>query len=381
MSPTEPPDDAPAAATLAPVFDVETVERDGDRLRYVGTPQAPIAAAEEELAAIFYEHGYEMRLTASLSTDGPPSAGDFNVVAQPRSVGIDGIPYKNVALAAATVLTTLYAGTVWYHIDLAADPLAIWRAWPFSLAVLTILGVHEAGHYVASRYHRVDASLPYFIPLPPPFGTAGAIIRMKGRIPNRAALLDIGASGPLAGIAATIAVTTVGLFLDPVSVPQSVIDANTGAIRFNNPPLLRGLSILTGQPLSYDDPTKQLNPVVFAGWLGMLVTFLNLLPVGQLDGGHVLRSLLGPAQERIAALVPAILFALSGGILLFGDGSFEVGIWLVWGVFTGVMAYVGPADPVRDRPLDRRRTAVALLTFLVGALCFMPIPFEIIPPA
>ncbi|MEF8975378.1 MAG: site-2 protease family protein [Halapricum sp.] len=378
MGPTEPPDDAPPADALAPVFDVSAVRHEGDRLLYVGQPRASPATVESELAPLFYERGFEMRLSARSPDGGSSRPPEYVVVARERSIGIDGIPWKNVALALATVLTTLYAGTVWYHFDLARNPLNLLKAWRFSLAILTILGVHEFGHYITSRIHRVDASLPFFIPLPPPFGTAGAIIRMRSRIPSRKALLDIGASGPLAGIVATVVVTVIGLFLDPIAVPQSVANSDAARIEFAEPLLLRGLAFITGQPLSYADPTKQLNPVVFAGWLGMLVTFLNLLPVGQLDGGHVMRALLGPRQETIAAVIPGVLFSFAGFLLLLGDVSVEVGIWFVWGLFTAVLAFFGPANPIRDDPLDRKRQAIALLTFFVGALCFMPIPFRII---
>jgi len=371
---TVPPADAPTPEDLLPVFEVTDIRQKGDRVLYVGFPRDPPAAVESKLAPLFYEQGFEMHIQAR----GSDPSGEYVIVASKRSVGIDGIPWKNIALAVATVLTTLYAGTVWYHIDVAAHPLRALQAWPFSLAILTILGVHEFGHYITSRIHRVDASLPYFIPIPPPFGTAGAIIRMRGRMPSRKALLDIGASGPLAGIVATIVVTVIGLSLDPITVPQSVATSDAARIEFAEPLLLRGLAWLTGQPLSYADPTKQLHPVVFAGWLGMLVTFLNLLPVGQLDGGHVLRALLGRRQETVAAAIPAVLFGFAGLLLLRNDVSIEASIWVVWGVFTGVLAFFGPAVPMREEPLDRKRQLIGLLTFAVGALCVMPVPFRIV---
>jgi membrane-associated protease RseP (regulator of RpoE activity) len=378
MSPPAPPENAPSPEALEPFYEVTAVRRDGDRLLYVGYPKTAPADVERELAPLFYEQGYEMQLQARYRDDSVLPASEHVLVARERSVGIDGIPWKNIALALATVLTTLYAGTVWYHIDVGQDPLNLLHAWPFSLAVLTILGVHEFGHYVMSRVHRVDASLPYFIPIPPPFGTAGAIIRMRGRIPSRKALLDIGAAGPLAGIVATVVVTVIGLFLGPISVPPPSPGAAGARIEFAEPLLLRGLAALTGQPLAYADPTKQLNPVVFAGWLGMLVTFLNLLPVGQLDGGHVLRALIGPRQETVAALVPPALFALAGMLFVWGEVTVEIGIWVVWALFATALAYAGPANPVRETPLDRNRVAIGVLTFVVGVLCFMPIPFRII---
>src|SRR5699024_2008093 len=149
--------------------------------------------------------------------------------------------------------------------------------WPFALSVLAILGIHELGHYALSRYHGVDASLPYFIPLPNIIGTMGAVIRMRGRMPDRKTLFDIGGAGPLAGLVVACIVTVVGLSLPPVAEPGFPIE-------FNYPLLVQGLAALTGQPLAYPDGLA-VNPVVFAGWVGMFVTFLNLIPVGQLDGG------------------------------------------------------------------------------------------------
>jgi membrane-associated protease RseP (regulator of RpoE activity) len=231
-----------------------------------------------------------------------------------------------------------------------------------------------------SRYHGVNASLPYFIPLPlTHIGTMGAFIRMRERIPTRRALFDIGAAGPLAGLVATVVVTVVGLHLDPVTYSTATVsDPNTAYIRFNDPLLLHLLADLTGQPLSYADPRKVVNPVVFAGWVGCFVTLFNLLPAGQLDGGHVLRALLGERQETVAAAVPALLFGFAGYLYAFRAVGTAAVIWVVWGVITMVLAYLGPATPIRDRPLDPGRKVLAVATFLLGALCFMPVPFQVI---
>jgi len=279
-----------------------------------------------------------------------------------------------------TVLTTLFAGTMWYYQPIDS-PLDLLAGWPFALAVLTVLGVHELGHYVLSRYHDVQASLPYFIPVPTFIGTLGAVIRMKGRIPDRDALFDIGVAGPLAGLVATVAVTVVGLYLPPVPVPGAVLnDPNAINIEFGYPPLLLGLAALTGQSLTYADPTLAVNPVVFGGWIGMFVTFLNLIPVGQLDGGHLVRAMLGKRQETVAALVPFGLFALSG-YLFFVEGMAlrdSVLIWTFWGLLSFGLAYAGPATPIYEDRLDRRRMAVGVLTFVLGALCFTPVPFQLL---
>jgi membrane-associated protease RseP (regulator of RpoE activity) len=229
------------------------------------------------------------------------------------------------------------------------------------------------------RYYDVDASLPYFIPFPSLIGTMGAVIRMRGRIPSRKALFDIGVAGPLAGLVATVVVTVIGLYADPITVPQSVIDGpNTTSIRFNYPLLLQGLGWLTGQPLGYADPTKTASPIIFGGWVGMFVTLLNLLPVGQFDGGHITRAVFGPRQETLAAAVPVGLFALAGYVYAFTDATNAVVLWGFWGVLAIALAYGGPATPVDDEPLDPKRKGLALLTFVLGALCFVPVPFQIL---
>jgi len=230
-----------------------------------------------------------------------------------------------------------------------------------------------------SRYHDVDASLPYFIPFPSLFGTMGAVIRMRGQMPDRDALFDIGAAGPLAGLVAAVVVTVVGLLLPPVHVPPEIVNSTSAVeIQFAYPPLLRAIATVVGEPLSYSDPSRSINPVVMGGWIGMFVTFLNLIPVGQLDGGHILRSLVGDTADRIAPLVPTTLFALAGYLWLVGEAGNAAGIWVLWGFLSMLVTFMGSVDPIDDQPLDRRRSALGVLTFVLGALCFMPIPIQIV---
>lgn len=382
------PSDGPPPEALASVFQVTEFRQDGEQLRYYGEPRADADTIERTVWPVFRERGYEVRLVTEDERSPDPITGvsvpssRYVLVAEPRSIGLTGIPWTNIIFAILTLVSTLYAGTGWYFINVADRPVALLGAWPFAAAVLGVLAVHEFGHYALSRYHGVSASLPYFIPFPTFIGTMGAVIRMKGRIPDRRALFDIGVAGPLAGLGAAIAVSVVGLYLDPVTVPQWALDsADTIQVEFGYPLLLRGLSWATGQPLSYPQPGLSVNPVVFGGWVGMFVTFLNLLPVGQLDGGHILRALIGPRQETVGVAVPAVLFTLGGYIYVFGgydDALNAAGIWFFWGLFAMVIAYAGPAEPIVDEPLDRRRIAVGLLTFVLGALCFIPVPFRIV---
>ena len=366
------PEDGPPLERLRPVFSVYEAGVEADQLVYYGVPKADPDAVVAELWPVFRERGYELRIERR--------HGGFALIAEPTSVGIDGIPWTNVVLFVLTVVSTLFAGSMWYHIDPIAEPTEMWRAWPFTAAILGVLGVHEMGHYVMSRYHDVDASLPYFIPVPTLIGTMGAVIKMNGRMPDRRALFDIGVSGPLAGLVATVVVTVIGLHLPPVTAPETLVDhPDAIQLQLGYPPLLEWLAMAFDQPLYRDDPGTAVNPVVIGGWVGLFVTFLNLIPVGQLDGGHILRAMAGSYQRTIAALVPGVLFGLAAYLyyLTDVDGN-AIAIWAVWGVFTAVLASVGPARPVRDESLDRGRFALGIVTFVLGVLCFTPVPIQII---
>jgi membrane-associated protease RseP (regulator of RpoE activity) len=376
----------PSPESLLPAFRTTDIERREDgRLVYYGRPQTGARRLEQEVWPLFREYGYEVRLDTVRDSEPDPITGvevgqpRRALVAEPHSVGIDGIPWTNLVMFVATVFTTLYAGTIWYYqpVEGALDLLA---GWPFAVAVLGVLAVHELGHYLLSRYHSVDASLPYFIPVPSFIGTFGALISMRGRIPNRKALFDIGVAGPLAGLVAAVVVAVVGLHLDPVQVPEHVLESE-GSIRLElgYPPLLELLAWATGEKLTYESPELVANPVIFGAWVGLFVTFLNLLPVGQLDGGHMIRSMIGERAETVASLVPMALFGLTAYLAFFADVSDNAPVlWGFWGLMTMGLAYVGFATPVFEEPLDRPRVFIGVLTFVLGVLCFTPVPIEII---
>ncbi|AHG00377.1 membrane protein [Halostagnicola larsenii XH-48] len=368
----DPPDDGPSLERIESTFVVSETRREDETLLYVGTPLVSPESMMRELWSVFRESGYEARLTVR--------DGRYVIVAEPTRLGVRGIPWTNILLFVATVVSTLFAGSMWYYTDPFSNPAEIWQAWPFTAAILGVLGVHEMGHYLMSRYHRVSASLPYFIPIPTLIGTMGAVIKMKGRMPDRKALFDIGAAGPLAGLVATVGVISVGLHLPPVAVPDQLLtDPNTVELRLGYPPLLEFLASAFDQPLYRNDPARDVNPVVIGGWVGLFVTFLNLIPVGQLDGGHILRSMAGSFQRTIAAIVPGALFALAGYLYYVGDHSLNtVLIWCFWGVITIFVATAGPARPVHDEPLDPKRFALGVATFGIGLLCFTPVPVTVV---
>lgn len=366
--------DAPSPEAFSSVFATYEVNRRQDGgVVYYGEPLVDRQDLYRAVAPLFEDAGYDVNLDYQ--------TGEFVLVAEPRTTTDDSFPWTNVALAVATVCSTLLAGATWYYVS---DPFSpeILRAIPFTLAVMGVLGVHEFGHYAASKYHDVDATLPYFIPVPTLIGTMGAVIRIRGRIPDREALFDIGVAGPLAGIAATVVVATVGLLLGPITVPAEIVNAPTSEtieIQFHYPLLMHGIAWVLGAPLTYpNDPTKVINPVVIGAWVGMFVTVLNLIPVGQLDGGHVISAMLGDAHQRVAGLVPTALFALAGYLYVFTDAGQAAVIWVIWGAIGLFMAWSGSVLPMDDEPLDRKRLAVGVLTFVLGALCFVPVPIQII---
>jgi membrane-associated protease RseP (regulator of RpoE activity) len=370
------PDSAPTEQIIppdafAPVFAVDRVHVEGDKRVYYGERLAPPAVVLQHVRPAFEERGYEVTMSQR--------AGEHIVIAEPTSQG-RGFPWINLLLLIVTTVSTLYAGSLWYGISQPlSPPTRLLGAWPFAAAVMSVLGVHELGHYIMSRYHGVDASLPYFIPLPiTVIGTAGAVIRIRDRMPNRKALFDIGVAGPLAGLLATFVVTVIGLMLPPLEASGATGGAAGPVLVFNNPPLLDMIATVVGEQTGYvDDPGKRASPVVFGGWVGMFITFLNLLPVGQLDGGHITRAIFGERSETVSALVPGFLFGLAGYLYYFQDLGSEIGVWIFWGVFTILIARAGSADPVREAPLDNRRKAVGAVTLFLGMLCFTPVPVEI----
>jgi membrane-associated protease RseP (regulator of RpoE activity) len=359
--------DLPSPESLADTFYVYDVEATDEGVRYYGEPLAEKDSVVQQLGPRFRERGYRVQLNYE--------TGEYVLEATERSTSIDGVPWTNVILFLATVAATLLAGSRWYGIDVAAEPAAALGAWPFALSVIGVLAVHEFGHYVFSRYHDVQATLPYFIPLPfNAIGTLGAVIRMKDNIPSRRSLFDIGVAGPLAGIAATVVVAAVGVTLPPIEAPQGSLVAQ---IELGYPLLIQGIAALLGEPLAYG-PGAMVNPVVVGAWVGAFVTFLNLIPVGQLDGAHVLRALVGDRMSRIQQAVPLLLFGLAGYLIAF-EGGRSASIWVLWGFLTLVFSRAGNAKPLDESSVGRSRQAVAALTLVLGLLCFTPIPFALTP--
>ena len=228
---------------------------------------------------------------------------------------------------------------------------------PFSVTLLAILLTHEFGHYFACRRYGIKASVPYFLPAPSLGGTAGAIIRLKSTVKSRAALISIGAIGPIAGFLVAAVTTSIGLILSkPVAIePQKLVD-------FQSPLIFKILAALLRVPLNRP---LLWHPILIASWLGILLTSLNLLPAGQLDGGHILYSL-SPRMHRIAT------YAVIAGLVYLGIKHWAG--WLVWAAFLCLPGMRHPT--VSDtRPLPPRLLALVPLALIVLVLAAMPEPF------
>jgi membrane-associated protease RseP (regulator of RpoE activity) len=276
-------------------------------------------------------------------------------------------PWLHIILFVLTLVTTSLAGAWQNGVDPLSNPWQIFSGLPFSITLMTILLVHEMGHHFMSRYHRVQATLPYFIPAPSFIGTFGAFIRMDSRPPDRRSLFDVAAAGPLAGLVLAIPAVIIGLQRSTIMPEES-----TGSgISLGSSLLLSFLSQMT-LGLTPDEANIIMHPIGFAGWIGLLVTALNLLPVGQLDGGHVAYALFGERSIWISRL--ALATVLSLGFLRWWDG------WLVWGILLLFLGVRHPATLDPHTPLDLKRTLIAWLTLVILVVTFIPVPFSIQEP-
>lgn len=274
------------------------------------------------------------------------------------------IPRVHLILFCATLFTTTLAGSLQRGADPLADPWTLLLGLPFAVPLMLILLSHEMGHYVLARIHGVWTSLPYFIPAPPVLvGTFGAFIRLKSFPTNRRALFDIGAAGPWAGLVFAVPTVAVGLALSEVRP----LDPFSGGLILGDSLLFSGLTrLILG--VSSDDVTVFLHPIALAGWFGLFVTFLNLLPVGQLDGGHVVYSLFGSAHRWIAR---ACLVGVVGLGFLGWQG------WFVWVVLLAVLGVDHPPTADHAVPLEGRRRLYAWSTIALFVLTFTAVPLRV----
>lgn len=311
-------------------------------------------------------------------------------------------PKTNIILFVITLFSVLITGGLFstptlpevFNFD--AILLMISNGWPFAVAILAILGAHEMGHYIAGRIHRVNVTLPYFIPLPiiSPFGTMGAFINMKSIPKNKKQLFDIAIAGPLSGIIVAIPIIILGLSLSQIEPLPSQIPVNSGLQMEGNSLLYLGLKYLvfgellpqpqtysglnpiiywlryffTGQPFPFGGLDVMIHPVAWAGWAGILVTSLNLIPIGQLDGGHILTAVFGKKARKT---MPFFLVLM--GLLGFA--------WSGWWFWAFILIFLGQIpSQMKDSitPLDPKRKRFSFLMVILFILVFTPVPLVIL---
>ncbi|MDX9992437.1 MAG: site-2 protease family protein [Anaerolineales bacterium] len=381
---------------VARIFRIEDLTSGGHSdpylLRYRGQLLAGIdsAAAYDQLAEALKPHHL-----MPLFRDGESEAQTIFLVeklpAPPPSN-----PRTNLIMFILTVLSVMFVGAqIPEGVPIPEDALGalavmaryFYTGWPFALALLSILLAHEFGHYFAGRHHKTDVSLPFFIPLPfSILGTMGAFINMRELPKNKRTLFDIGIAGPLAGLIVSIPVLLIGLGLSTTGIIQpsegGFIEGNSilyllakfvifgkllpAPVDFNGlPPVLYWLAyFFSGRPVPFGGLDVMIHPVALAGWAGVLVTALNLIPAGQFDGGHILYALFG---RKVRKALPFIMVALIG-LGLFWSG------WWLWAALIFFMGRSHPETLDEITTLDPGRRRLAWLMIVIFVLVFTPVP-------
>ena len=368
-------------------------------VRFRGRLVVEPEAAYEMLDPVFRSEGQTLLFR---------SDGEIDAV-----IGIQGViepepsnPWVNLGLFILTLLSVIFAGAVFANVNFYGNEVGafgvdsprevfdlVLGGVPFALALLGILVSHEFGHYLAGRYHKTAVTLPYFLPFPGSIlGTLGAFIRMKEPPRNRRVLLDIGVAGPLAGFVVAVPILFIGLSMSELStLPASPSQAQGLTLEGNSilyllakylvkgqllpsPASYGGAGVFeywvryffVGQPVPYGGVDVLVHPLAWAGWAGLLVTALNLIPAGQLDGGHLMYVLLG---ERASMLWPVIVLAL----VALGF------VWPGWWIWAALIFFLGrnhaqPLDTIT--PLDTKRKLLAVLGMVIFLLTFSPVPLS-----
>lgn len=286
-------------------------------------------------------------------------------------------PWLNILLFGLTCLSTLIVGAVLmapftnrvddsvtsFVRDMFRTPSFLLSGFPFSLAIMGILFAHEMGHYLTCRYYGISATLPYFIPAPTFVGTMGAFIKIRSPIHHRPALLEVGIAGPIAGFVLAIPTLVIGLGLSTFMT----VDPKQAGIGLGEPLIFKLVEWLLGKtpPPGMD---INLHPVGIAAWFGFLATALNLLPVGQLDGGHIAYALFGRFHKNISR---AFLFFLIPLGIFYWQG------WLLWAAVLMILGIRHPVTIDDSIPLSKRHTWLGWFALLMFVLCFTPMPFYI----
>jgi membrane-associated protease RseP (regulator of RpoE activity) len=302
-----------------------------------------------------------------------PFDASFGIPARPRK--FQSRLWLHIVLFILTVGSTTIAGAFHYHSfvsEFSLQPVQLrtllLQGFWYSGTLLGILGAHEMGHYLLCRRYNVDATLPYFIPMPFLFltGTLGAVIKIREAFPSRRVLFDIGVAGPIAGFVVLVPALFYGMTLSNV-VPEPT----QGSVLYLGEPLLFKLATFAIIGPIRAGYTVNIHPMVFAAWFGMLATALNLLPFGQLDGGHITYATLGRWSTPISLATVGSAIAM----------TFVSMSWLVMTVMMLVMLFtLGPRHPrviYEHEPIGLERTLIAVFALIMFILCFTPVPFQL----
>ncbi len=347
----------PFAAAVAEVMTIAHVDHQPAppaSVSYAGKLKVDSETAYEQLDRVFAPQDHHVLLTTNEQGEHVVIALKGRVNPKPRPV------WPNAVLLVLTVLTLLFTG--------ADQSFEIWRGLPYAISVLLILGAHEMGHYFAARRHHVSVTLPYFIPMPLSFfGTLGAFIQLREPMRNKKVLFDVGVAGPLVGMVFAVPILILGLATSKVEpLPKDEPYAMEGNSLF----YAAAKYTIFGELLPSNDKDVYINQMAKAGWTGLFITGLNLIPLGQLDGGHVVFTLLGRRVQYLYFPIVTVFLIL----------SFANSMWLLWTLllfFLGRL-YAVPMDTVTE--LDRRRRWIGYAAMVLFVLVFVPNPLRLVNP-
>lgn len=343
------------------LFSPEVRGMEGDKLIYEGQLKFGSLSALDPLVSRFHGLGYDVQILGNetritLIFTHLQEARPTKSLKKEKRFGI------HLFLFLLTFITTLWAGALQNNVDILTEPGKIWVGLPFAIPLLIILLAHEMGHYILSLRHNIRSTLPYFIPFPNIIGTMGAVIKMKSAIPDRKALMDVGMAGPLAGAILAIPTIIIGLKLSSIVTVTSTEMA--GGINLGESLMFKMLTWMVHGHL----PAKaqvMIHPMAFAGWVGLLVTFMNLFPASQLDGGHISYALFG-RKHRTIGKITCLVFAIMG--IFYWP-------WYIWMIFVFFIGLGHPPPMNETEPLDRKRRILGFVCFALFILTCTPRPF------
>ncbi|PKK83423.1 MAG: hypothetical protein CVT49_08365 [candidate division Zixibacteria bacterium HGW-Zixibacteria-1] len=345
---------------LADLFEISAIYNHNDRLIFRARPYADRESAVAKMHSRLHPSGF----IADVNED---AAGLLIVVRRDESLRI---PWINILLFLGTLITMFLAPLMWrLDVDVLLNPKAIleYLGQPeafregieFTIALITILLFHEFGHYLAGKRRGVFMSLPYFLPAPNIAGTFGAVIKSRSPITNRRDLIEVGAAGPLAGFIIAVIVISIGF------ANAQLLEITTEGWSLGESMLIKLLGWLIIGPLP-DGYAIKLSPVIIAGWVGLLVTMLNLLPLGQLDGGHIVYGLFGRTQHRLSRLFFAMMVAL---------GFWWPGWWF-FGVLVFLFGIKHPPTVNDSMKVPRSTRLLGYIAIVIFVISFVPVPFS-----